>query len=85
MAAAVPTSAWQPPAAPDRVACAAKHAPIAPATSSPSISVSSFKSWSRASVRKIPGSTPDAPAVGAATMRPIAALSSTVAIEDASM
>ncbi len=76
MPLAVPTSAWQPPAAPEMTALLAMTRPIAPAQNSAFTTSSSLApscSWADSST---PGSTPQEPAVGVAQMRPMAALTS---------
>ena len=80
IAAAEPVSAWQPCSAPLMLAFAAIMLPIAPAVSRPLSSFSSFQPRSFAQVKSTPGNIPLAPAVGAATMRPIAAFTSTTAM-----
>jgi len=76
MAAADPVSAWQPPSAPDTVALRVIIIPIAPETKSASMTWSSLQSNCSAVVSKLPGRIPQDPAVGAATIRPIEALTS---------
>ena len=80
MAAALPHSAWQPPVAPAKEARSAITMPMLPATTSPRASVSSLSWQCFFSEKNTPGSTPLAPAVGAATMRPMAALHSPTAM-----
>ena len=83
MEAAVPVSAWHPPSAPATVAWVAMSIPTAPAVNRASTRASRGRFRSCPRVRRVPGRMPLAPAVGAATMRPIAAFHSTTAIEAA--
>ena len=80
MAAALPTSAWQPPSAPATHAPVWMFSPMAAAQkSASSTSASGAPRWSaRASTQ--PGTTPAEPAVGAATITPMAADRSSTAI-----
>ena len=76
MALAVPTSAWQPPAAPLMPEFSATTTPMAEATSRASSICRSVRPYCSCRAMSTPGSTPEAPAVGAATIRPIEALTS---------
>ena len=80
MAAALPHSAWQPPVAPASEARSAITMPILPATTKPRASVASLSWQCFFREKKTPGRTPLAPAVGAATIRPMAALHSPTAM-----
>ena len=80
MAHAAPTSAWQPPSAPDTVAFLVMRYPTAAAQESPRARSSSVNPRSSPSAMSTPGTTPALPAVGAATMRPIEAFVSSTAI-----
>ncbi len=80
MAVAVPTSAWQPPSAPETEALRATIAPMAQAFQSARARRSSSASAASATARSDPGMTPAEPAVGAATMTPIEAERSRTAI-----
>ena len=79
IAAALPVSAWHPPSAPARLALRSMTRPTPAAanrliTQSRSLAPSSSRMVSTAA-----GRMPHEPAVGAATMRPMAALSSETA------
>ena len=76
MAEAEPTSAWQPPSAPEREASFSITRPIPPAVKNARTRASSLAPFSAATVNRTAGSTPQAPAVGAATIRPMQALTS---------
>ena len=76
MAEATPISDWQPPIAPEMGARMATSTPTAAATSSPSTMASSPSPRSSAAERNAPGNTPQAPAVGAATIFRMQALDS---------
>ena len=80
MALAVPTSAWQPPSAPDTVDARATSMPTAAALASPRFSCSRARPFSSCSANSTAGSTPADPAVGAATMRPMQAFVSSTAM-----
>ena len=80
MAAPVPVSAWQPPSAPLMLAPQAMSMPTAPAVRSPAQSAASLQPRDSAAVSSTPGRMPLAPAVGAATMRPMDAFTSTTAM-----
>ena len=80
IAAAEPISAWQPPSAPDTVALRVMRYPMAAAAARPRARSPSDSPRVRCSASSTPGSTPDDPAVGAATMRPIDAFVSSTAI-----
>src|SRR5699024_11270491 len=79
LAAAEPTSAWQPPAAPDIDALFATTNPNAPEVSKKfniSLRVGSSRGFKP---NRTPGTTPAEPAVGVAQIFPIAAFTSFVA------
>ena len=80
MAAALPHSAWQPPSAPAMDARNAITMPNAPAVNSALTALSSGRSRASIIVKIAPGKMPHEPAVGAATILPIAALYSETAI-----
>ena len=79
MAEAEPISAWQPPSAPDRVASFSMTMPIPPAVKQARSRASSLRPRASATVNSTAGSTPQAPAVGAATTRPMQAFTSATA------
>src|SRR5207244_1544875 len=68
---ATPTSFWHPPAAPEMFADSAMIEPMPPATTSARTVLSGSTLRSSSSARSMPGTTPPAPAVGAATITPI--------------
>ena len=80
MAAAEPTSAWQPPSAPATLALRESSMPTAAAHQS--ACWTSFSPVPRASPAEMthPGTTPEEPAVGAATMTPMVAFCSRTAM-----
>ena len=80
MAAAEPTSAWQPPSAPATLALRESSMPTAAAHQS--ACWMSFSPVPRASPAEMthPGTTPEEPAVGAATMTPMVAFCSRTAM-----
>ena len=78
MALAAPTSAWQPPSAPARVARLATTCPKPAATYRARQMASSSAAPVRQSGSSTAGKTPQLPAVGAATMRFMQALHSAV-------
>ena len=78
MALAAPTSAWQPPSAPAKVARLATTWPKPAATYKARQTASSSAEPVRQSGSSTAGSTPQLPAVGAATMRFMQALHSAV-------
>ena len=78
MPLAAPTSAWQPPSAPASVARAATTWPNPAATYKARQTASSSAAPDRHSGSSTAGSTPQLPAVGAATMRFMQALHSAV-------
>ena len=80
MALAAPTSAWQPPSAPATVAFLVIKYPIAAAFAKALMSSSSLNPCSSCAAKSIAGTTPEEPAVGAATMRPIDAFVSSTAM-----
>ena len=80
MAAAVPTSAWQPPSAPATEAFLATIEPMAHAFHRARATWSSLASTDSATASTAPGMTPAEPAVGAATMTPIVAERSSTAM-----
>ncbi|MNN39192.1 hypothetical protein D3C81_1532220 [compost metagenome] len=80
IAEAEPTSAWHPPAAPEIKDWFAMTIPIAPEVNRKRTIISRLTPSSGANPNKHPGITPQAPAVGVATIVPIAALTSLVAI-----
>ena len=79
MAAAAPVSAWQPPSAPASVAPCSMTRPTAAAVSSAITQLASLQPRSSRMERTAAGRMPHEPAVGAATTRPMAALSSETA------
>ena len=81
MAEAAPTSAWHPASAPDTEAFRISRYPTAPALSSPVSRASSPRFLLSPTASSQPGSTPEEPAVGAATIRPISPFTSRTAIE----
>ena len=80
MGSALPTSAWQPPSAPATQAEVVRLSPMAAAQKSASMMVSSLASRCSASAKTHPGTMPEEPAVGAATMTPMDALRSSTAM-----
>ena len=80
MALAAPTSAWQPPSAPETVALRVMRYPMPAAFANASTICSSENSWMSWQARSMAGKTPDDPAVDAATMRPMEALVSRTAM-----
>ena len=79
MAAALPHSAWQPPWAPARQALRAMTMPTALAVNSAMTQARREQPFSCSIVSRAAGRMPQLPAVGAATMRPMAAFSSLTA------
>ena len=79
MAEALPHSAWQPPSAPAMVARWAITMPKAPAVKRLITAASRVHLPSASRDATVPGNIPQEPAVGAATMRPMAALFSLTA------
>ena len=80
IAEADPTSAWQPPSAPETEALRARRAPTALAHHRASTTCSSVAPTASPTARRQPGTTPADPAVGAATITPIVAERSRTAI-----
>jgi hypothetical protein len=80
IAIADPISAWHPPSAPARVAFSPIIIPRPEAANNPSTNFLSENLYFFWAARKTPGITPAAPAVGKATIRPIRAFVSLVAI-----
>ena len=74
MAAALPHSAWQPPSAPAMLACWARTRPMPPAAASASQACWRLAPRCSIMASTAPGRMPQLPAVGLATMRPMAAL-----------
>ena len=75
-----PHSAWQPPVSAAKVGPAAMKTPIMPAASIPRVISSSDNPISLAAPMTAPGSPPHDPAVGAATITPIALFASIMAV-----
>ena len=80
MAEAAPTSAWHPASAPATEAFRIRRYPTAPAVYRPFKISSSDRSYSSWRASRTPGTTPEEPAVGAATITPIEAFTSRTAI-----
>ena len=79
IADAEPISAWHPPSAPEMLALRAIITPTAPAANKPLTRSLSVNPCFSLHITSTAGSTPLAPAVGAATIRPIEAFTSATA------
>ena len=79
MAEALPHSAWHPPSAPEILACLAMAMPIPAAVKRLITAFAAGSCFSANTVNKTAGIIPHDPAVGAATIRPMQALTSAIA------